>query len=187
MLKTVSSTIRLKQGIITVAMIFCLAYALPFDNADAEKVLYTYNDDRGQPVITDDYSSIPADRRSRVTVSGGDPKATTSGTISLRNIDASVRSFAGGILGFIGGKAIDIPGMTPQQSRILNYAGMIIVACLLGMNLSRGQGIRFLSLWCLIMTCIGTPLLLYTAQDGPADLMKKKAAQIEEKHSQRMQ
>lgn len=172
---------------IAMGMILCLAPALPSGNAIAEKVLYSYTDDRGQPVITDDYASIPADRRSKVTVTGGDPKAGGSGSISLRSIDASVRAFAGGVLGSIGGRTIDIPGMSPQQSKILNVAGIIIVACLLGMNLSRGQGIRFLSLWCLVMTCIATPVLLYTSQDGPADIMKKKAAQIEEKHSQRMQ
>ncbi len=155
--------------------------------AGAEKVMYTYTDDRGQPVITDDYSSIPSDRRAKVTVRGEAEKSGSPSPFSLQRIDESIKSHARGFVEFIGGKAIEIPGMSLHQSKILNYAGIIVIVCLLGMNLSRGQGIRFLSLWCLIMTCIGTPLLLYTSQDGPADIMKKKAAQIEEKHSQRMQ
>jgi hypothetical protein len=159
-------------------------FSLP---SGAGKVLYTYTDDHGQSVITDDYSTIPIDRRAKVTVNSGDPKANSPGTMSFQNIDASIKSFARGLVESIGGNAIAIPGMSLHQSKILNYAGIIVIVCLLGMNLSRGQGIRFLSLWCLIMTCIATPLLLYISQDGPADVMKKKAAQIEETHSRRMQ
>lgn len=173
-------------SIFAVSCIVLMVSSLFSGTALGEKPLYSYVDDKGQPVITDDFTRIPADRRAQATVVNQGSGHAGSRTWSIQEVDKSVRSFAGQIGGLFGGKAIEIPGMSPHQSRILTYASLIAIVCLLGMNLSRGQGIRFLSLWCLIMVGIATPVLLYTAQDGPAEIMKDKAAEIQNKQQQRL-
>jgi hypothetical protein len=54
------------------------------------------------------------------------------------------------------------------------------------MNLSRSQAIRLLALWCLVLTGIGAPVLVYVADDGAAAVMKNKAAQIQQKQQDRL-
>jgi hypothetical protein len=55
------------------------------------------------------------------------------------------------------------------------------------MYMSRGQVIKFLSLWVLILTGIVTPVLLYTAQGGASDVMKAKATDAVKKQQDRLQ
>jgi hypothetical protein len=76
--------------------------------------------------------------------------------------------------------------MSFQQSKIITYAGMFGLLCLAAMNLSRSQAIRALALWCLVLTGICTPVLVYTADDGAAAIMKNKAAEIEQKQQDRL-
>jgi hypothetical protein len=54
------------------------------------------------------------------------------------------------------------------------------------MYMSKGQGIRLLALWCLIMLGLGTPVLMYVSNDGPMDVMQKQAAQSEKKQQDRL-
>ena len=84
------------------------------------------------------------------------------------------------------GLAPDIPGMTSYQSQILTYAGLMALICLAVMHLSRGQVMRFLALWCLILLGLATPVLLYVSKDGPLDVLRGKAGEIQEKQQDRL-
>ena len=44
-----------------------------------------------------------------------------------------------------------------------------------------------LALWCLIMLGLATPVLMYVSKDGPMDMMKYKASQVEKQHQNRAQ
>jgi hypothetical protein len=53
-------------------------------------------------------------------------------------------------------------------------------------NLSRSEAIRVLALWCLLMTGICAPVLVYIADDGAGTIMKKKATEIQQKQKERL-
>ena len=139
------------------------------------KPLYSYTDATGTRVITDNYENIPLAYRA---------KATT--------VEQEAESYAGEIerVSERGpsstGLVVSLPGMSFQQSKIITYAGMFGLLCVAGMNLSRSQAIRLLALWCLVLTGIGAPVLVYVADDGAAAVMKNKAAQIQQKQQDRL-
>jgi hypothetical protein len=81
----------------------------------------------------------------------------------------------------------NISGLSHSQSEILTYAGLAAIVLLVAMTVSKGQGVRLLALWCLIMLGLATPILMYVSNDGPMDVMKSKAAQIEKQRQDRTQ
>jgi hypothetical protein len=87
----------------------------------------------------------------------------------------------------VSGAAPDISGLSPSQSQILTYAGLAAIVLLVAMNLSKGPFIRLLALWGLIMLGLATPILMYVSNDGPMDVMKNKASQIEKQQQGRVQ
>ena len=76
--------------------------------------------------------------------------------------------------------------MSFQQSKVITYAGLIALLCFVAMNFSRSEAIRMLALWCLVMTGICAPVLVYIADDGAGTIMKNKAAQIQQKQQDRL-
>ena len=76
--------------------------------------------------------------------------------------------------------------MSFQQSKIITYASLIALLCLLVMNFSRGELIRMLALWCLVMTGLCAPVLVYIADDGAGTIMKKKATEIQRQQQDRL-
>jgi len=80
----------------------------------------------------------------------------------------------------------NISGLSASQSTILTYAGVAAIILVIAMYMSKGQSIRLLALWCLIMLGLGTPVLLYVSADGPMDVMQKQAAQNEKKVQDRL-
>lgn len=152
----------------------------PFASDAFSKTLYSYTDEKGTRVITDDYNHIPPLYRSRVTaVEQAD-----------HSDDGAIRRGATDRIGTIfrseNGFVIDVPGMSFQQSKVITYAGLIALLCFVAMNFSRSEGIRMLALWCLIMTVICAPVLVYIADDGAGTVMKNKAAQIQQKQQDRL-
>jgi hypothetical protein len=79
----------------------------------------------------------------------------------------------------------NISGLSHSQSEILTYAGLAAMVLFVAMSVSKGQVVRFLALWCLIMLGLATPILMYLSKDGPMDVMKNKAAQIEKQRQDR--
>ena len=138
------------------------------------KTLYTYTDQSGTRVITDNYNKIPPSYRSRATA----VEQESEGYGRSQRVGEIVVSSKGFVF--------NVPGMSIQQSRIITYAGVIALCCVVAMNLSRSQAIRLLALWCLVLTGIGAPVLVYVADDGAAAVMKNKAAQIQQKQQDRL-
>jgi hypothetical protein len=139
------------------------------------KTLYTYTDATGTRVITDNYDNIPPSYRGRTTAVEQEADGYTAELERVGEMVTSSKWFV-----------VNVPGMSFQQSKIITYAGFIALCCLVAMNLSRSQAVRMLALWCLVLTGIGAPVLVYITDDGAATVMKNKAAQIQQKHQDRL-
>ena len=147
--------------------------------------MYSYIDEKGTPVITDNLNTIPERYRAKVKTIDLTPTApqrtSTAGTIHDR-----VTNWGRQLRDMVIGAAPNISGLSRAQSQILTYAGLAAIVLLVAMNLSKGQMVRLLATWCLIMLAIGTPVLLYISDDGPAEVMKSKAAAIQGKQEERL-
>jgi hypothetical protein len=148
--------------------------------------MYSYIDEQGTPVITDNFNAIPEEYRARVKtteqISTAPQRTSTAGTIHERL--SNLRSQLGDMVS----RAVpNISGLSHSQSEILTYAGLAAIVLLVAMTVSKGQGVRLLALWCLIMLGLATPILMYVSKDGPMDVMKNKAAQIEKQRQDRTQ
>lgn len=142
--------------------------------ADA-KPLYSYTDANGTRVITDNYDRIPSAFRAKATTVEQEADSAAGDTDRVSERRPSSSAFV-----------VSLPGMSFQQSKIITYAGMFGLFCLAAMNLSRSEAIRALALWCLVLTGICTPVLVYSAADGAAAVMKNKAAEIQQKQQDRL-
>lgn len=163
----------------------CLVMPLASIEALATTI-YSYIDEEGTPVMTDNFNTIPERYRARVKTTEQiltvPQRTSTAGAIHERvsNLGSQLRDM-------VSGAAPTISGLSPSQSEILTYAGLATIVLLVAMNLIKGQFVRLLALWCLIMLGLGTPILMYVSRDGPMDVMKNKASQIEKKHQDRVQ
>lgn len=137
--------------------------------------LYSYTDEKGTRIITDNYNKIPSSYRGKVT------------TVEQES-DGYVGEIerVGGLIGSAKGFVVRVPGMSFHQSKVITYAALIALLCVLAMNFSRSEAIRALALWCLVLTGIGAPVLVYIADDGAATIMKNKAAEIQQKQQDRL-
>ena len=149
--------------------------------------MYSYIDEQGTPVITDNLDTIPERYRARVKTTeqiSGTPQGTSiTGTIHER-----VSNFGGQLRDMASGAVPNISGLSPSQSETLTYAGLTAIVLFAIMYMSNSQGmVRLLAMWCLIMLGLGTPIVMYLSKDGPMDVMKNKAAQVEKKHQDRVQ
>ena len=158
--------------------------AMPYPAA--AETLYSYIDEQGTPILTDNYNSIPERYRAKVktTERSVSPPAQTAPLGAIHN---AVTSWGKRISGAIPGFAPEISGLSPAHSKILTSAGLVALICVIAMYLSRSQVIKFLSIWILILTGIVTPVLLYTAQGGASDVMKAKATDAAKKQQDRLQ
>lgn len=166
------------------ALLIVANLAMPYPAA--AETLYSYIDEQGTPILTNDYNSIPERYRAKVKTterSVSQPAQTTP----LGTIHHTVTSWGKKITGAIPSFAPEISGISPAQSKILTSAGVIGFICVIAMYLSRNQAIKFLSIWILVLTGIVTPVLLYTAQGGASDVMKAKATEAAKKQEDRLQ
>lgn len=137
----------------------------------AAKPLFSYTDENGTRVITDNYDKVPPGYRAKAT-------AVEQETDDMERVSERGQSTTAFV--------VSMPGMSFQQSKIITYGGLFGLLCLVAMNLSRSEAVRALSLWCLVLTGICTPVLVYTAADGAAAVMKNKAAEIQQKQQDRL-
>lgn len=147
--------------------------------------IYSYVDEHGTPVMTDNYNTIPERYRSKVKVTESSPSSHSTGS-PMANLHSSVTHLTKDLSKGVKALVPDIPGMTSYQSQILTYAGLSAMVCLMAMYLSRGQVARFLTLWLLILLGLATPVLLYVSKDGPAGILRGKAGEIQEKQQDRL-
>jgi hypothetical protein len=155
-----------------------------FQGAHATTI-YSYVDEQGTPVMTDNYNSIPVRYRSKVKITESSPSARSSGS-PMANLHGSVTQLTNDLSKGMKGLVPNIPGMTSYQSQILTFAGLAALICLMAMYLSRGQVMRFLALWCLILLGLATPVLMYVSKDGPVDILRGKAGEIQEKQQEHL-
>jgi hypothetical protein len=174
---------RMHLGI-GVVLLIVMSLMMPY--AAAAETIYSYIDEQGTPVLTDNYGSIPERYRAKVktTERSVSPPAQTA---PLGAIQHTVTSWAKNMTSKIGGFAPEISGLSPAQSKILTVAGLIGLICVVAMYLSRNQAIRFISIWILIISGIVTPVLLYTSQGGAGDVMKAKVTDAAKKQQDRLQ
>jgi hypothetical protein len=163
----------------------CLVMPLASIEASAT-TMYSYIDEQGTPVMTDNFNTIPERYRARVKTTEqaatAPQRTSTAGTINER-----VSNFGRQLRDMVSGAAPNISGLSSSQSEILTYAGLAAVILLIAMNVMKGQFIRLLALGCLIILGLATPVLMYVSDDGPMDVMKKKASQVEKKQQDRVQ
>jgi hypothetical protein len=163
----------------------CLVMPLSSIEVSATAI-YSYIDEQGTPVMTDNFNTIPEKYRAKVKtteqIMTAPQSASTAGIIHDRmsNFGRQLRDMASGA-------APSISGLSPSQSEILTYAGLAAIVLLVAMNVIKGPFIRLLALGCLIMLGLGTPVLMYVSSDGPMEVMKNKASQVEKKHQDRIQ
>jgi len=150
------------------------------------ETMYSYIDEHGTPVLTDNYNNIPERYRTKVKTIEQSVRQPSQ-TASFGAIQHTVTSWAKTITATISGFAPEISGLSPAQSKILTTAGLVALICVIAMYLIRNQAIKFITLWTLILTGIVTPVLLYTAQGGANDVMKAKAAEAAKKQQDRLQ
>jgi hypothetical protein len=161
------------RAAIYLMVLTCLLWGL-VSGVDA-KPLYSYTDEKGMRIITDNYNQIPPSYRARVTT------VEQESDNSVGEIER-VGEFVGSAKGFV----VAVPGMSYQQSKIITYASLFGLLCLVAMNLTRSEAIRALALWCLVLIGIGAPVLIYIADDGAAAVMKNKAAEVQQKQQDRL-
>jgi hypothetical protein len=142
--------------------------------------IYSYLDDRGTPILTDNFESIPERYRAKVQVTEQAPKGASDHSVAAtlqQKITGLAHSTDAGLGKFIP----NISGLTHYQSQVLSFGGIAAVICLIARTFMRSQAIRFLSLWCLIMLGLIVPALVFTSQDAALDRVTGQAGQIQEK------
>lgn len=146
------------------------------------KPLYSYRDEQGANVITDNYERIPEQYRTKVTtVEQETDRASQSGGITR-----GVGGFLKEADNRIGSATISVPGMSHYQSHALTITGSLALLCFVIRGFSRSQVVRFLTLWGLVMLGLVTPVFIYFSQDGPLDILRGQASHIQTKQSEHL-
>ncbi len=166
-------------------LILWMCNLLVLDVASAATI-YSYIDERGTPVLTDNFESIPERYRAKVRVTERTPKSPSEHSAAVQ-LQQKMTDLAHNADGMFGSFAPSISGLTHYQSRVLSFGGLVAVICLLARLFGRGQAIRFLSLWGLIMLGLTVPALFFTSQDGPLDRLSGQAGKIQEKQQEHLQ
>lgn len=148
--------------------------------------IYSYIDDRGNLVYTDDSATIPGKYRSKVQTHE-QPDSVSKTQSVMQSMQQKFREHAKNYGWSMPSFHFAMEGLTPAQSKIVTYAGAAAVVLLLMMYLSASQFLRMLGLFLLIVIGIGAPLLIYVSDSGPMDTMKKKAVSSGQAQQDRLQ
>ncbi|MGH7251821.1 MAG: DUF4124 domain-containing protein [Nitrospiraceae bacterium] len=151
---------------------------------------YTYVDDKGTVVFTDNKDNIPARYRARVRVLEEGDKAKGAGGLIERGT-AAVEQVTGKITGKVTGTAPESPftiaGLSPYQSRVLSLAFVAAVLMAGVMLLSGNPALRFLMRWLLVLLAIGTTASMYFSEGGLAQKAGGTARDLERTQQQKLQ
>jgi hypothetical protein len=148
--------------------------------------IYSYIDDRGTPVLTDNFENVPERYRAKVQMTEQAPKGASDHSAPVK-LQQHITGLAQSTGGDFGRFVPNISGLTHYQSQLLSYGGIAAVICLLARFFVRSQVVRFLSLWCLIMLGLTVPALFLTSQDAPLDRLNGQAGKIQEKQQEHLQ
>ena len=156
----------------------------PIENAWA--ATYTYVDDKGTVVFTDNKDNIPARYRARVRVlEEGESKKGGGGLIEKGT--AAVEQVTGKITGTASQSPITIPGLSPYQSKVLSLACVAAVLMAGTMLLSGNPAVRFLMRWLLVLLAIGTTATMFFSEGGLAQKATGAAKELERTQQQKSQ
>ena len=172
-------------GVIVGILVLWISSLLLSEIASATTI-YSYIDDQGTPVLTDNYESIPERYRAKVQATEQAPKGASDHS-ATRRLQQKVAGWANNAGTGLGLSTPHISGLTHYQSRVLTFGCIVAAICLLARFFVRSQVVRFLSLWCLIMLGLTVPALLFTSQDAPLDLLRGQAGKIQEKQQEHLQ
>ena len=160
----------------------------PIENAWA--ATYTYVDDKGTVVFTDNKDNIPARYRARVKVLEERESAKGGGGLIEKGA-AAVEQVTGKITGKITDTAsqspITIPGLSPYQSKVLSLACVAAVLMAGTMLLSGNPAVRFLMRWLLVLLAIGTTATMFFSEGGLAQKATGAAKELERTQQQKSQ
>jgi len=156
--------VRLLVGGVVVGVVM-LMWLIPGAWTDASAAaIYSYTDEAGNAVYTDDLRKVPD--KYRGTVQQFEKKSAPS------SVSERIKAFASNLRSF----RLNMDGMSEEQSTVLNYAGGAAAFLLIVMYLSKESPmIRLLAFGLLIVIGIGTPVLIYSGKGGALDVMKEKA------------
>jgi hypothetical protein len=171
---------------VSVGVLFLLITSFLLPESVFSTTIYSYIDDRGTPVLTNNFENIPERYRAKVQVTEQASKDPSDHSVVARlqqKIDAWAHNTGTGLSRFIP----NISGLTHYQSQVLSIGVAAAVLCLLIKVSVRSQVVNFLSLWCLIMLGLIVPGLLFTSQDAPLDLFRDQAGKVQEKQQDRLQ
>ena len=146
------------------------------------KSLYSYMDDTGTNVITDNFDRIPPQYRARAVKfeqEADDGNGRLTGPKGVGGLLQRVESS-------IGNATINVPGLSPYQSHVLTVAGGLTLLCLGLRSVTGSQVLRFLSLWGLVMLGLVTPVFVYFSQDAPLDILRGNASQLQGKQQEHL-
>jgi len=169
-----------------VGMLLLLISSVLVPEIASASTSYSYIDDQGTPVLTDNFDSIPERYRAKVQTTEQAPKGASNHSTTVR-LQEKIAGWAPNAGGGLGKYAPNISGLTHYQSQVLSVGGIALVICLLARYFARNQAIRFLSQWCLIMLVLIVPALVLTSQDAPLDLLTGQAGKIQEKQQEHLQ
>ncbi len=177
-------------GLLASLLLLCFGcfMAGPIENAWA--ATYTYVDDKGTVVFTDNKDNIPARYRARVKVleeresAKGGGGLIEKGATAVEQVTAKV---TGKITDTASQSPITIPGLSPYQSRVLSLAfvGAVLIAGT--MLLSGNPALRFLMRWLLVLLAIGTTASMYFSEGGLAQKATGTAKELERTQQQKSQ
>lgn len=141
--------------------------------------IYSYVDDQGNLAYTDTLETIPEKYRARVKTH--EQRDTTSTQPLPSTMQSMKQSLQQSVTERVKSIGLTMPsfameGLTPNQSKILSYAGTIVVILLLVMYLSKSQLVRMLGFCLLVVVGIGAPVLMYVDNGGPIGTIKTQAS-----------
>ena len=160
----------------------------PIENAWA--ATYTYVDDKGTVVFTDNKDNIPARYRARVKVleeresAKGGGGLIEKGATAVEQVTAKV---TGKITDTASQSPITIPGLSPYQSKVLSLACVAAVLMAGTMLLSGNPALRFLMRWLLVLLAIGTTATMFFSEGGLAQKATGAAKELERTQQQKSQ
>ena len=174
--------------VIPLCAVIGLVAGWPWGASEAgASTIYSYIDDRGNPVFTDAPETIPEKYRAKVKTheQRDADKKSSSGVASVKEkITEQLKGIGAKIPAF----RLNLSNAGSSQTDILNYAGGMAVFLLLVMYMSKKSPmIRLLALGLLIVLGIGTPVLWYTSEGGALDVMKQKATGTGQAQQDRLQ
>lgn len=137
--------------------------------------IYSYIDDKGNPVYTDKLETIPEKYRAKAKMQElSDPDS--KGVSVLQSVQQTIKDQAKAIGSKVPSGVSGTNWRSLNQDAVINYAGGAAVFLLLIMYFSKKSPmIRLLAFGLLIVLGIGTPVLIYTSGGGTFDGMKQKA------------